>query len=123
MVISILSSTFLFALDNTIVADIQPAIIDTFGDIGKLPWLSVGFLLSAASTNLIWGKVYGQFNAKWTYILCVFIFEVGSALCGAAPNIDALIVGRAICGLGGSGMYVGVMVSYPNTILTWLFLI
>jgi hypothetical protein len=45
VVISILSSIFLFSLDNTIVADIQPAIIETFGEVNKLPWLSVGFLL------------------------------------------------------------------------------
>jgi len=37
------------------------------------------------------------------------LFEIGSAICGAAPTMDALIVGRAICGVGGSGMYVGVM--------------
>lgn len=109
VVVSILSSIFLFSLDNTIVADIQPAIVETFGDIGKLPWLSVAFLLSAASTNLIWGKVYTHFNAKWCYIGCVFVFEVGSAVCGAANTMDALIVGRAICGIGGIGMYVGVM--------------
>ncbi|KAI9719384.1 MAG: hypothetical protein M1812_003455 [Candelaria pacifica] len=109
VVVSILSSTFLFALDNTIVADVQPEIVLRFGDIGKLPWLSVSFLLGAAGTNLVWGKIYGQFNAKWLYILCVFLFEVGSAVCGAAPTINALIVGRAICGVGGAGMYVGVM--------------
>ena len=109
VVLAILSSTFLFALDNTIVADVQPAIVLHFNDIANLPWLSVGFLLGAASTNLIWGKVYTQFNAKWTYVMCVALFEVGSALCGAAPNMDALIVGRVICGIGGAGMYVGVM--------------
>ncbi len=54
VVVSILSSTFLFALDNTIVADVQPAIILQFNDIGKLPWLSVAFLLGAAGTNLVW---------------------------------------------------------------------
>ncbi|KAH6670424.1 major facilitator superfamily domain-containing protein [Halenospora varia] len=109
VVLSILSSTFLFALDNTIVAVIQPVIVTKFNSIDKLAWLSVAFLIGAAATNLIWGKIFGQFNAKWTYILCVFLFEVGSAICGAAPNIDALIIGRAICGVGGSGMYVGVM--------------
>ncbi|KAL3417604.1 MFS drug efflux [Phlyctema vagabunda] len=109
VVAAILSSTFLFALDNTIVADVQPAIILEFNDVSKLSWLSVGFLMGAASTNLIWGKVFGHFNAKWTYILCVFLFEVGSAVCGAAPNVNALIIGRVICGVGGSGMYVGVM--------------
>lgn len=50
-----------------------------------------------------------QFNAKWTYILCVLLFELGSAICGAAPSMDTLIIGRAICGVAGSGMYVGVM--------------
>lgn len=106
---AILSSTFLFALDNTIVADVQPAIVTHFHDVSKLSWLSVSFLIAAASTNLVWGKVFGQFEAKWMYIFCVFLFEVGSAICGAAPTMDALIIGRAICGLGGSGMYVGVM--------------
>lgn len=54
VVVSILSSTFLFALDNTVVADVQPYIIARFGSITKLPWLSVAFLLGALSTNLIW---------------------------------------------------------------------
>ncbi|KAK0103229.1 hypothetical protein ONS95_005263 [Cadophora gregata] len=109
VVLSILSSTFLFALDNTIVADVQPVIVREFNSVSKLSWLSVSFLIGAAATNLVWGKIFGQFNAKWTYILCVTLFEVGSAICGAAPTMDALIVGRAICGVGGSGMYVGVM--------------
>ena len=42
-------------------------------------------------------------------MLCVVIFEIGSAICGAAPNMDALIIGRALGGLGGGGMYLGVM--------------
>jgi MFS family permease len=109
VVAAILSSTFLFALDNTIVADVQPVIVLEFNAISKLTWLSVGFLIGAASTNLVWGKIYAQFNAKWTYILCVVIFEAGSALCGGAPNMTAEIVGRALCGLGGAGLYVGVM--------------
>lgn len=106
VVLSILSSTFLFALDNTIVADIQPVIVRQFDSVSKLSWLSVSFLIGAAATNLVWGKIFGQFNAKWTYILCVTLFEIGSAICGAAPSMNALIIGRAICGVGGSGMWV-----------------
>ncbi|GFF55161.1 putative HC-toxin efflux carrier TOXA [Aspergillus udagawae] len=109
VVLAIYSSQFLFALDNTIVANVQPVIVSDFKSVEKLPWISVAFLIGAAGTNLIWGKVFGQFNAKWTYILSVFVFEVGSAVCGAAPNMNALIIGRAICGVSGSGMYVGLM--------------
>ncbi|KAL8729093.1 MAG: hypothetical protein Q9181_005113 [Wetmoreana brouardii] len=109
IVLSILSTTFLFALDNTIVADVQPAIIERFGSISKLPWLSVAFLVAAAGTNLVWGKIYAQFDAKILYLSSVFLFEAGSAICGAANTMDALIVGRAICGFGGAGLYLGVM--------------
>lgn len=42
VVIAILSSIFLYSLDNTVVADITPAVVNAFGDALKLPWLSVG---------------------------------------------------------------------------------
>ncbi|KAJ2983257.1 hypothetical protein NQ176_g823 [Zarea fungicola] len=106
---SILSSIFFYALDNTVVADIQPVIIEDLGELEKLTWLSVAFLVGATATNLIWGKLYGQFNAKWTYIFNVALFEIGSAICGAAPNMNVMIVGRALCGVAGAGLYVGVM--------------
>lgn len=40
----------------------------------------------------------------------VLLFEAGSALCGAAPNSIAFIIGRAIAGLGSGGVMGGVMV-------------
>ncbi|KAJ5560271.1 Major facilitator superfamily domain general substrate transporter [Penicillium frequentans] len=44
---------------------------------------------------------------KWVYFSTVVLFEAGSALCGAAPSMSALIVGRVIAGAGGSGIYLG----------------
>lgn len=114
-IISILFSTFLYALDATVVADLQPVIIEEFGEIQKLPWLSVSFLLCATATTLVWGRVYGHFNAKWFYIFHVLLFEVGSVICGAAPTMDVMIVGRAITGIGGSGLYVGCMTLIAST--------
>lgn len=109
VILAIYSSQFLFALDQTIIANVQPVIVEQFHSVEKLTWLSVAFLIGAAGTNLVWGKIYAQFNVKWTYIVCIFFFEVGSAICGAAPTIDAFIIGRAICGVSGAGMYVGLM--------------
>jgi MFS family permease len=132
-VIAILSSIFLYSLDNTVVADITPAAVNAFGDVLKLPWLSVGyapacpslhpcgatgsdhihfayrFLLGGAAVVLPFGKLFGLFDAKWLYLLSSLLFNIGSALCGAAPNMNALIVGRALAGMGGNGMYLGVM--------------
>lgn len=53
--------------------------------------------------------MFAQFNAKTLYLINVFLFEVGSAICGAANKMDVLIFGRALCGVSGVGMYCGVM--------------
>ncbi|KAJ5114005.1 hypothetical protein N7456_002539 [Penicillium angulare] len=104
---TMLSSTFLFALDNTIVADIQVPIIKRFGEVAKMSWIGVAFVLASASTIITWGKCYGIFSAKYLYLISIVLFEGGSALCGGANTMNAFIIGRAIAGLGGAGMYLG----------------
>ena len=53
------------------------------------------------------GKAYAIFDVKWLYIGSLTMFAAGSALCGAAPSMKALIVGRVWAGAGGAGMYLG----------------
>jgi MFS family permease len=48
-----------------------------------------------------------MFSMKILFVVSLVLFEVGSAICGAAPNMDAIIVGRVIAGVGGAGVYVG----------------
>lgn len=51
-----------------------------------------------------WGKAYKYFPLKITYLLSIFVFELGSLICGVAPSSTALIVGRANAGLGAAGI-------------------
>jgi len=66
-------------------------------------------MIGGVAVVLPFGKLYGLFNVKYLYIISVFLFMVGSALCGAAPTMNAFIVGRVLAGMGGNGMYFGVM--------------
>lgn len=86
---AIYSTALLYGLDTTIVADIQGTVIETFGQVGKLSWIGAGFPLGSIAVILMVGKAYGIFNIKLLYIFSVTIFEAGSALCGAAPTMDA----------------------------------
>lgn len=86
VVISILSSTLLFALDNTVVADVQPQIVLQFDAINQIAWLSVAFIMGSLSFTLLYGQLYSQLLPKWLYVVSVVVFEAGSAVCGAAPN-------------------------------------
>lgn len=105
--IALYLSVFMYGLDTTIAADVQSAVVETFGSVGKLAWLGAGFPLGSIAVGLPYGSLFTHFNMKWAYIGGIILFEVGSALCGGAPNMDTLIVGRVIAGMGGSGMYLG----------------
>lgn len=99
IVFSILVGLLLFALDNTIVTDVQPTIIEDFQAVDQIAWVATGYFLATAALTLSSGQFFQVFNAKWVYVISIFIFEVGSAICGAAPNMNILIIGRVITGL------------------------
>ena len=94
-------------LDTTIAADVQASVYETLGDIQNLPWVGLGFPMASVAVILLLGRAYGLFNIKVLMLSSIAIFEIGSALCGAAPTSNALIVGRVIAGTGGAGMYLG----------------
>ncbi len=105
--ISLYVSALVYGLDTTIAADVQGSIIQTFGHVDQLAWIGVGFPLGSVAVVLCVGMLFTRFNMKWMYVLSFGLFEVGSALCGAAPNMDAIIIGRVIAGMGGAGLYLG----------------
>ncbi|OGM50872.1 MFS drug efflux transporter [Aspergillus bombycis] len=109
LVSSTLTGSFLYALDNTIVANIAPVIVNHFDSVEDLPWMSVGFMIGGVAMVLIVGRLYTLYNAKWLYIIFTVLFMAASALCGAAPTINAEIVGRVFAGVGGNGIYIGVL--------------
>ncbi|KAK6069584.1 MFS drug efflux transporter [Seiridium cupressi] len=104
--LSVLLTVLLFAIDGKNVADIQPSIIDTFGEVEKLPWIGVALSLGTVSI-LPHGKAMGVFNVKWYFLIMVLGFEVGSIICGAALTMDVLIVGPFLQGFFGCGVYAG----------------
>jgi MFS family permease len=69
-----------------------------------------------ASFQLPWGKVYTFYSPKTIFLASIFFFELGSAVCGAAPSSAAFIVGRAIAGLGAAGIMNGAIVIIVVTV-------
>lgn len=102
-------STFVVALDNTIIATAIPRITTVFDSLNDVGWYGSSYLLTTTSLQPSFGKIYTYFNVKWTYLLALFIFEIGSVLCGAATSSEMLIVGRAVAGVGASALFSGGM--------------
>ena len=89
----------------------------------------LAYLLTSCAFQLFFGKLYTFFSIKYVYLGAIFTFEVGSGkhitstwtpskrvlnvtlvICGAAPTSVALIIGRAIAGVGGAGIFAGALV-------------
>ncbi|KAL8775751.1 MAG: hypothetical protein Q9203_003776 [Teloschistes exilis] len=107
IIVALILSIFLVALDMTIVATAIPRITDQFHSLDQVGWYGSAFFLTIASFQSTWGKAYKYFPLKTSFLLSILIFEIGSLICGAAPSSTALIVGRAIAGAGGAGIASG----------------
>lgn len=115
--ISLYITCFLYGLDTTIAADVQGSVVEALGHIEQLAWIGAGFPLGSVAVIVPLTAAFTNFNLKWTFIVTVIIFEVGSVLCGAAPNMNAMIIGRVIAGMGGTGIYLGCL-NYFSSLTT-----
>jgi hypothetical protein len=100
-------ASFMIALDYSILATAVPKITSTFNSLEDVGWYGSAYMLTEMALQPTWGRAYLFFERKWLYLLTLFIFEAGSIVCATAPNSILLIIGRAIAGVGGSGMLCG----------------
>jgi multidrug resistance protein len=97
-------STGLVAIDSTVLATAVPSIVGELGGFHQFPWLFSAYLLGQAVTTPIYAKLSDVFGRKPILLLGVALFLVGSILCAAAWNMLALIVFRAVQGLGAGAV-------------------
>ncbi|GAB1741464.1 hypothetical protein NU219Hw_g6695t1 [Hortaea werneckii] len=107
VVIAILLALFLNALDRTIVATAIPAITNEFNSLQDIGWYGSAYMLTASCFQLLFGRIYTFYTPKYVFLLLIGLFEVGSAICGAAPNSVTFIIGRAVAGMGSAGITSG----------------
>ena len=116
IMIALLLAMFLTALDRTIIATAVPRITNEFNSLDDIGWYASSYLITACSTQLIFGRLYSFYSPKAIYLASIALFEIGSTLCGAAPNSKAFIVGRGIAGMGSAGVLCGNIILIANTV-------
>ena len=101
---SIMLSTSLVALDSTIIATAVPSIVDDLGGFSRFPWLFSLYLLTQAVTVPVYGKLSDVFGRKPLLVFGIAVFVAASVFCGLAWSMEALIVGRALQGIGAGAI-------------------
>ena len=104
IVIGIMLAMFLGALDQTIVATALPTIGVHFGNLSELSWVVTAYLLTATAVTPLYGKLSDIHGRRVMMMIAIGLFVAGSVACALAPSMTALVLGRALQGLGGGGL-------------------
>jgi EmrB/QacA subfamily drug resistance transporter len=91
-------------LDQTILATALPTIAADLGSLADVSWVVTAYVVGAAATTPLWGKLGDRHGRKRLLEIALAIFVASSAVCGLAQDITTLVVVRAIQGTAAGGL-------------------
>jgi EmrB/QacA subfamily drug resistance transporter len=95
---------FLAVADQTIVATALPAIAASMGNVERLSWVVIAYLMASTIAAPVYGRLGDVFGRRRLLLIALAIFAAASILCATARNIEVLTLGRVLQGLGGGGL-------------------
>ncbi|KAJ5116845.1 hypothetical protein N7456_001193 [Penicillium angulare] len=104
LTVAFMAICLILALDNTILSTAIPRITSDFHSINDIGWYGSSYLIAQMALLPTCGRLYTFYNIKWMYCLSLLVFELGSVIAAIAPTSNALIIGRAVSGLGAAGL-------------------
>jgi EmrB/QacA subfamily drug resistance transporter len=104
ILIALMLSMSLVAIDSTIIATAVPSVVASIGGFSSFPWLFSVYVLAQAVSVPVYGKLADLFGRKPIMLLGIGLFLVGSILCGVAWSMGALIAFRVVQGLGAGAV-------------------
>lgn len=116
IMLSVMASLFLVALDQTIISTALGKIVEDFHAFDSLSWIVTAYLLTTTVTVPIAGKLSDLFGRRLLLLIGVSVFALGSLASGMAGDVTGLIIARAVQGIGG-----GIITANAFTIIGDLF--
>ncbi|WP_018131939.1 MDR family MFS transporter [Effusibacillus pohliae] len=116
VVLAVMLTNFLAAMDVTIVGTAMPTIVSKLGGLALISWVFSAYLLTSAVSTPIYGKLADLFGRKIMFTIGAGMFLIGSVLCGLSQSMLMLVIGRAVQGLGA-----GAIMAIATTIIGDLF--
>lgn len=102
--LGVFTATFMTAIEGTIVSTAMPTIVGSLQGMEIMNWVFSIYLLTNAMLTPIYGKLADKIGRKPVFLIGISIFIIGSSLCGFAPNMETLIIARAIQGVGAGAV-------------------
>jgi MFS family permease len=100
-------TVFLVAMDVNVIATAVPHITADFDSLDDVGWYGSAFLMTTCAFQILFGRIYTIYPAKFIFLGSIVIFMCGSLACALAPISTVFVIGRAIQGIGTSGILSG----------------
>jgi EmrB/QacA subfamily drug resistance transporter len=101
--VATVAASAMASLDATVVNVALPHIGEEFdASVSSLQWVLTGYLVALASLILLGGALGDRFGRRKVFVIGTVWFAIASLLCGAAPNIEILVIARVLQGVGGA---------------------
>ena len=104
VIIGIMLSLFMSAIEATVVATAMPTIVSQLGGLAAYSWVFSAYMLTSTTTVPLYGKLSDLYGRRPLFFIAMALFLVGSILCGMSQNMGQLIAFRALQGLGAGGL-------------------
>ena len=116
IMLALMIGTFLTAIEGTVVSTALPKITSELQGVERMSWVFSIYLLCSTTMVPIFGRLADLFGRKNIFLVGTSLFLLGTTLCGLAPNMEFLILFRAIQGIGA-----GAILPLANTVIGDIF--
>ncbi|GAB10469.1 drug resistance efflux protein [Gordonia araii NBRC 100433] len=104
--IGLMITMLLAALNQTVLSTALPTIVGELDGVDQMTWVITGYILASTIVMPVYGRISDQLGRKPILIVAIVLFIAGSIVGGLAQNIEILIAGRVLQGLGGGGLMI-----------------
>jgi MFS family permease len=95
---------FVGAMDQTMVATALPAIAGELGEVERVSWIIVAYLIAATIAAPVYGRLGDVFGRQRMLLVALGVHAAGALTCSLAPSLAALVGARVLQGFGGGGL-------------------
>jgi MFS family permease len=111
----------LYATNEFLTISLMPSAVAEIGGHRLYAWVTTVYLVASVIAATTVHSTLMRLGPRWSYLLALSVFGMGSLMCTAAPSMEVLLVGRTVQGLGG-GLLAGLSYAVINTALpNWLW--
>ncbi|KAL4898731.1 major facilitator superfamily domain-containing protein [Aspergillus ambiguus] len=100
----LLLGEFISNADASLIMTATARITSEFNQLQGAAWLSTGYTLGLCAAQPMYGKLSDIYGRKPLLLVSYFFLALGCIVCGLAPDLWIVILGRAISGIGGGGV-------------------